>query len=442
MPSTSPAQAKLMRAVAHGWKMPGGGGPSRSVARDFMNADQKAKGYAGGGGANYRQRQREAQQQQEGEGTESTILQPSGDQESDRAGLEAIYDRFGNIQPTGMFSGMFRNIGDQAWDRLSALGPWTGGGAQQIPYARPAPSTRTGTDFDEGSIAEEIYNKYGIIDPTWTEYDRTSQAALREDPYAHLGQGDPARAEYEGWDEERAADLAQREAWEQSTAYGGEDVDRDSPHRERLRAHKSKVSDILGGYEGGAVEMQFGGLAQAMQRRQRGSMGRRGSPQMRQAMQRQTGRGAPQQIPGGSRGRPNMRRGNDAVQPNAKMQAMMRAKMGRGRPGGRGMVAPGLRQQQQKQVGLGAPGRVQPGGPGGMPGGQGQMIRPDDARMPGGRAMPFRGFQQKQAMQNRGNVGGNRVGSADQQGGLARAMQKQTGRPPISRRGAFPGRAR
>lgn len=39
MPSTSPAQAHLMRAVAHGWQMPGGGGPTPAVAKDFMHAD-------------------------------------------------------------------------------------------------------------------------------------------------------------------------------------------------------------------------------------------------------------------------------------------------------------------------------------------------------------------------------------------------------------------
>jgi hypothetical protein len=34
-----------MRAAAHGWKKPGGGGPSVSVAKEFMHADMaKAKG--------------------------------------------------------------------------------------------------------------------------------------------------------------------------------------------------------------------------------------------------------------------------------------------------------------------------------------------------------------------------------------------------------------
>ena len=41
MPSKSPAQAKLMRAAAHGWKKPGGGGPSVAVGKEFMRADEK-----------------------------------------------------------------------------------------------------------------------------------------------------------------------------------------------------------------------------------------------------------------------------------------------------------------------------------------------------------------------------------------------------------------
>lgn len=41
MPSSSPAQAKLMRAVAHGWHKPGGGGPPVSVAKEFVEADRR-----------------------------------------------------------------------------------------------------------------------------------------------------------------------------------------------------------------------------------------------------------------------------------------------------------------------------------------------------------------------------------------------------------------
>jgi hypothetical protein len=45
MPSVSPKQAKLMRAAAHGWVKPGGGGPSVAVAKEFVRADEaKSKG--------------------------------------------------------------------------------------------------------------------------------------------------------------------------------------------------------------------------------------------------------------------------------------------------------------------------------------------------------------------------------------------------------------
>ena len=71
------------------------------------------------------------------------------------------------------------------------------------------------------------------------------------------------------------------------------------------------------------------------------------------------------------------------------------------------------------------------------------------AGIPGGSRVPpnMQGHLQKMRMQNRpppGPVGGggqgNRVGQQDQQGGLARALQRGTGRPPMSRRFAFPGR--
>jgi hypothetical protein len=43
MPSKSPAQARLMRAVAHGWHKPGGGGPTPAVAKEFVKADEGKK---------------------------------------------------------------------------------------------------------------------------------------------------------------------------------------------------------------------------------------------------------------------------------------------------------------------------------------------------------------------------------------------------------------
>ena len=50
MPSKSPAQARLMAAVAHGWHKPGGGGPPVSVAKEFNQADKgRHMSYSKGG---------------------------------------------------------------------------------------------------------------------------------------------------------------------------------------------------------------------------------------------------------------------------------------------------------------------------------------------------------------------------------------------------------
>ena len=40
MPSKTAKQAKFMRAVAHGWVKPGGGGPSKKVAKEFVSEDK------------------------------------------------------------------------------------------------------------------------------------------------------------------------------------------------------------------------------------------------------------------------------------------------------------------------------------------------------------------------------------------------------------------
>lgn len=52
MPSKSPEQARLMRAVAHGWKPDRIKGPTRAVAQEFVDADKrrgKVEGYQFGG---------------------------------------------------------------------------------------------------------------------------------------------------------------------------------------------------------------------------------------------------------------------------------------------------------------------------------------------------------------------------------------------------------
>lgn len=88
-------------------------------------------------------------------------------------------------------------------------------------------------------------------------------------------------------------------------------------------------------------------------------------------------------------------------------------------------------------------GRVQPGGPGGpVPGGGG--FDPGAGGIPGGARVPpnLQGYLQRMRMQNRppsgpGGGGANRIGMQDQQGAMARGLQRGTGRPPMSRRMAF-----
>ncbi len=104
---------------------------------------------------------------------------------------------------------------------------------------------------------------------------------------------------------------------------------------------------------------------------------------------------------------------------------------------------------QRRQVPPSPPGG---GGMMGTLGGPGYGPDPLGSAGPGGslrggpRVPPnMRGYLQKQRMMNRppsGPVGGggNRIGMADQQGALSRAMQRGTGRPPMSRRMGF-GRA-
>lgn len=43
MPAKSLAELKLMRAVEHGWKKPGGGGPSKKVATEFVEATKSTR---------------------------------------------------------------------------------------------------------------------------------------------------------------------------------------------------------------------------------------------------------------------------------------------------------------------------------------------------------------------------------------------------------------
>jgi hypothetical protein len=137
---------------------------------------------------------------------------------------------------------------------------------------------------------------------------------------------------------------------------------------------------------------------------------------------------------------------------NIQGQFQQRMPMGMKDPRGRIAPPPGKDPRGFPPRGMppgGRGGRINPRGipvPRGMP--------PDAAGpgRPGGPMLPpnLRGHLQTSRMMNRprrgvpgpAGAGGqaNRVGMQDQQGGLARALQRGTGRRPMSRRSGFPGR--
>jgi hypothetical protein len=204
---------------------------------------------------------------------------------------------------------------------------------------------------------------------------------------------------------------------------------------DRTAEELEEMGEAHGGY---IQNYQHGGLASAT-----GFAGPpRGGvpPQMRGAMPRRGG------IPPQMQGRPPMGGGmpwRGAPPPRAQL----------GGPGGGGMLPGAGRGMPPMPPGKGprrmvppSPPRMTPGvDPRGGPG----VLPSDGGGMPGGPMIPpnLRGHMQRQRMMNRprrgipgpAGAGGppNRVGMSDQQGGLARALQKGTGRPPMSRRSAF-----
>jgi len=234
---------------------------------------------------------------------------------------------------------------------------------------------------------------------------------------------------------------------------------------EELAAMGEGMEEAYGGYID-APGYQFGGLA-AAQSPFRGPP--RGGVPPRVGMRNPRG-GIP---PGGAGGRSGMlsRMMRQAQSQRGGMpRGGVMGPAGSPQRGGLGQMVGRMRGQQPAQRPGIVPGRGFLGQnmgrlgpqPGGFPPGKGPrpMVPPSrgDPRamppqggagpgIPGGPRVPpnQRGFLQKQRMMNRppANVGGgaNRVGMQDQQGGLSRAMQRGTGRPPMSIRGGF-GRAR
>ena len=154
-------------------------------------------------------------------------------------------------------------------------------------------------------------------------------------------------------------------------------------------------------------------------------------------MNRMRGRGRGQPPGGGGLARAAVQPGGGLMTSDMGMRAGQARRGQPTRPPGGGVPLRGV----GRPPGMGRPGAgggarpdVMPGR-GFIPGGGG------GAGMPGG-ASSLQGLMQQMRQQKMQQTGGGRprVGPGDQQGAQARALQVQTGRPPMSRRQGFPGR--
>lgn len=569
MPSKSPEQAKLMRAIAHGWKpsrmkSP----PSRAVAQEFVEADRK---YSGGFAENRYWTGGLAAMNEVNSGVPETLnWQEGGEVWTPWGGGQELTPEEAhflslNIEGSGVFSAGLKRIQDRTRERLFPTTPTIA-----TPTAYPGPrvagprggSRRGGRgggrrdggrepNGDEGrppgggpggpsTAPPRIIPSAPPIAAGPLPLDKDS--AYRDQLRAHksrissiLGTGNaegghvnyyeeggevrpghgeganpypPNSARYRLWERKHHVDLP-------PPTIAEADPEESFGWLERLlgvdkaRTRSEKELEELEEAHGGRVGYQAGGLAMAAPAGgvppwieptgsgpgymdspgymdepppgyQFGGMAAKLGPVMRQMQQY---RGVPPQRGGIQRGAPSgggTRGGLAAMMQQARQQRGSRYDP---------TQDPNLRGPMASRIGgtrggpLQIPGQVQAGGGmytdpthpaysppgsggsfdmsgnytaptgGGRPGKPGRGIIPlanEEAGggVPGGPRVPpnMRGYLQRQRMMNRppANVGGgvNRVGMQDQQGGMARALQRGTGRPPMSRRSAFPGSRR
>ncbi len=510
MPSKSPAQAKLMRAAAHGWKKPGGGGPSPSVAREFVAADQAVGMYEGGLAPMHDIVQRgfaPGLNFQEGGNVswKKLVKQYGGGVKGVFGAMRAVEDGkyFKNedgtyyaaqptilqaqepVEPTfsagpnrgprgGRRGGGGR--GGRGGGGRGGGGGGGGGGEDETP-PRIIPPLVPPVDFTPPDRRAGRDTEYSAA---LRAHKERLAATLQVPPggYAEGGAVRPAHAEgpnpyphnsarYKLWERKNHVDPPpppppppppEELSWLERIM--GKESDRQSRTEEELE----EMEQAYGGYVDGYAN---GGLASAAGGRQpwRGAPPPRAMPGGGRGMPR---RGMPPQgMPPGGRGMPRRgpMRGGPPMDPRSMppqgmppggLQQMMQQQQGRfSRAGGRdpramppqGMGFPpgkGPRRMVPPSPPRMTPGVDPRGGPGVVPGGGAGPV--------GGPRIPsnLRGQMQMRSMMNRprrgvpgpAGAGGqpNRVGMQDQQGGLARALQKGTGRPPMSRRSGFPGR--
>lgn len=401
MPSKSPAQARLMRARAHGWKPDRIKGPSVKVAKEFVAADKKAKGYSAGGAAK-KMYQKVARK----------LLKSA--QRGDKKAQASIrkyaskYER-GELDEKSW-------LGKWALEQRGQFDPRPGGGGLAEATAPPARTIDPvpGREFISSTAPprrrapEDIAPGFrpGRVPPALVQYLQSLQGGAEKPVMMQFGgamrgirsrgrRGMRGRGQPPG-----GGGLARAAVMPGSAPGPGGGVGQGQPRPQPpgagvpLRGVGRPPGMGRPGAGGGS---SLGDVARRGMPPGAGGPPGSGGPQSRAQMQRKraqaAGRGQPPGAPGGGVATPGGRGGASDYQNFLQQRKQQATAPGAG--GGQGMMRPA----------------VMPGG-GFMPGGGG-------AGMPGAT---------------------NRIGMADQQGGQARAMQVQTGRPPMSRRQGFPGR--
>jgi len=345
-----------MRAVAHGWKPDRMKGPPVKVAKEFVAADKKAKGYQFGGVA--KRLLKEAQDKRtlkermrDKYGTESLTLK----QAMKRSGKKGLASA-----PTAV-----RELGKAGWTQSGKK--WY-------------PPQATATAPTEGGLAAAAPALDRTIQPIEGRQFISGSTPARQAARAPVqGTFDPARipAALQGYLERQRAMAGARREEPVKAQYGG--------FMGRGRRSRGRRGQGRGMPPGGGLMTSDMGM--------RAGQARRGQMPV-------------QELP--------MRGGRAPATP--PMKGIGRAPSGGG-PNMRAGVMPGGGQFFPGTGGAGTPGR--PGVPPNL-----------------------QGYLQMKRQASRQQQGSPRIGSGDQRGALARARQTQTGRPPISRRQPFPGRAR
>jgi len=481
MPSKSPAQAKLMRAVAHGWKPDRMKGPPRKVAKEFVAADKKAKGYQFGGKI-VKRLMREARLKQEGKLPDAPrrsgsriarfIQEGRREQESKTAAAQAA--AFTGDPATGPLWNEYL-VDTQAKGDPEIIGPRTMGASLGDPTQYAIQAGMQSKNNPEGMTEER---RGALLAAGYTPGTGRYSNYLMP-PAELLGGAAPP--------EGGLAEATQPVRTIQPVA-GREFISGDAPPRQAapagpafdpgrvpvaLQRYLTKVRAAAGEQPvkmqmGGALNFLRQGRVPPMQQFQQRGQPPGGGMTSDMGMQKFLRRG---QVPGGGGGGGRFkgigRAMNEAIQklPGQGQPPGGGGPQQRPQPPGAGVPLRGV----GRPPGMGGPGAggarpdVQPGRqfvatPGGGVPTAGTPLRPEGipfnpaggggAGMPGGgfggrgRGQNLRGLMQQMRQQRQQQTGGGRprIGMGDQQGALARATQVQTGRPPISRRQAFPGR--